>query len=91
MERIRKKIMLEVLKLSAQFPRSNKLKELHTTPKLRLNNVKWNLSGTDLNELLADIFDNMELAISGINFEVQFIVVCIFVNPSTFYLRDLLD
>jgi hypothetical protein len=89
MELITKKVVLEVLKLSAQFPRSDKFKELHSTPKLCLNNVKWNLNETDLNELLAQIFEDMELAISGINFEIKLIIACVFANPSIFFLRDL--
>lgn len=88
-EFIRKMVVLEVLKLSAQFPRSDKFKELHTTPKLFLNNVKWNLNENDLNELLALIFEDMELAISGINFEVRLIIACVFGNPPIFFLRDL--
>ncbi len=86
---IRQLVVLEVLKLSVQFPRSDKFKELQTTPMLRLNKVKGNLNDSDLNALLNLIFDDMELAISGINFEVRVIIDCIFRNSTSFYLRDI--
>jgi hypothetical protein len=89
LELIRSRVVLEVLKQSALYPWCDKCKELQATPRLRLIDIKPNMSESDVNDMLATIFEDMELAILGVNYDVKLIVACIFANRTTFFLREL--
>jgi hypothetical protein len=86
---LKKKIVLKVLRLSAQWPKSAKFKELASEPMLKLSDIKRNLNVSDQKQLLDNIFDDIELAISGVNHEGKLIIVTIFDNDNDFLLKDL--
>lgn len=81
---IRKQVVLEVL-----WPRSAKFKEFAAVPMLKLDNVKRSMNDVDKREIAQSAFDDFELAISGVNFEVKWILECLFENALTFHLKDI--
>jgi len=82
-------IVLEVLKLCVQWPKTGNFKELHSKPMFKVTNAKRNREGNDLKELLESINENIELAISGVNFEIVLIADVLFKSPREFHLRQL--
>jgi hypothetical protein len=71
-------ITLEVLKRCVQWPKTGNFMELKSKPMMRLTGVNRNKTGRDLEKVFTDINENMELAISGVNFEVVLITEIFF-------------
>jgi hypothetical protein len=89
MKFLRDFVILEVLKLCVQWPKTGNFKELKSKPMMRLSDVNRNKTGADLEKFLKDINENMELAISGVNFEVVLITEIFFKFPLQFHMRKI--
>lgn len=86
---IKKRVVFEVLKSSAEYPQSDIFKERKTNPKLHLDNIKRKLDENDISGLLAIIFEDMELNLCEINMEARLILACVLANPKIFFLKDI--
>ena len=86
---VSKMIALEVLKLLAQWPKSAKFKELDVVPMLNIDNVGRLLTDTDAKELIGTVFDDIELTLSCVNFEIKQILEILFENEAIFRFKDI--